>query len=64
MFVAEGFQVVHEDNKRILNFHIKNKERGLALASPILGSGLQISEALSLDFPDIDWFKEKVDVTR
>ncbi|MBY3621158.1 tyrosine recombinase XerS [Acinetobacter sp. CUI P1] len=64
MFIAEGFQVVYADNKRILNSHIKNKDRDLALVSLILGSGLRISEALSIDLVDIDWIKGKVDVTR
>ncbi|CAM3803868.1 tyrosine recombinase XerS [Paenibacillus glucanolyticus] len=64
VFVAEGFQGVCEPNKRIFNSHIKNKERDLALVSLILGSGLRISEALSLDLDDIDWLKAKVSVTR
>ncbi|MCT1402930.1 tyrosine recombinase XerS [Paenibacillus sp. p3-SID867] len=64
LFVAEGFQGICGPNKRILNSHLKNKERDLALVSLILGSGLRISEALSLDLDDIDWLKAKVSVTR
>lgn len=64
LFVAEGFQALFTDNKRILHSHIKNKERDLALISLILGSGLRISEALSLDLNDVDWMKAKVSVTR
>lgn len=63
-FVAEGFQTVCEENKRILNSHLKNKERNLALVSLILGSGLRISEALSIDLDDIDWLKAKISVVR
>lgn len=64
LFVAEGFQSCFEKNKRILNSHVKNKERDLALVSLVLGSGLRISEVLSLDLDDIDWLKAKVSVTR
>ena len=64
LFVAEGYRSVCEDNKRILNSHEKNKERDLALVSLILGSGLRVSEALSLDLDDVDWLKAKVSVTR
>jgi len=64
LFVAEGFQTVSVRNKRILNSHLKNKERDLALVSLILGSGLRISEALSLDLGDMDWIKAKASVTR
>ncbi|QLG39924.1 MULTISPECIES: tyrosine recombinase XerS [unclassified Paenibacillus] len=63
-FIAEGFQIVCKDNKRILNSHLKNKDRDLAFVSLILGSGLRVSEALSLDLPDIDWLKGKVLVNR
>lgn len=64
LFVAEGFQDIYRNNKRILNSHLKNKERDLSLVSLILGSGLRISETLSLDLDDIDWLKAKVSVTR
>ncbi|MDN4067639.1 tyrosine recombinase XerS [Paenibacillus vini] len=64
LFVAEGFGHSCVDNKRILNSYLKNKERDLALVSLILGSGLRISEALSLDLDNIDWLKARVSVTR
>ena len=64
LFVAEGFQSLCASNKRILNSHVKNKERDLALISLILGSGLRISEALSLDLDDMDWLKAKASITR
>jgi site-specific recombinase XerD len=64
MFVAEGFQLTCKDNRRLLNSHLKNKERDLALISLILGSGMRISEALSLDLDDMDWLKAKASVTR
>lgn len=49
---------------RILSSHKKNKERNLAAISLILGSGLRISEALSLDLKNIDWNKAEVSVNR
>jgi integrase len=52
------------ENKRLLNSHLKNKERDLALISLILRSGMRISEALSLDLDDMDWLKAKASVTR
>jgi site-specific recombinase XerD len=64
LFVAEGFLSSCSDNKRILNSHLKNKERDLALVSLILGSGLRISELISLDMNEMDWLKAEVSVTR
>lgn len=58
-FIAGGFQIIYKDNKRI-----QNKDRDLALVCHILDSDLRVSEALSLDLPDIDWLEDKVLVTR
>jgi len=64
LFIAEGFETTCSGNKRILNSHLKNRERDLALVSLILGSGVRISEAISLDLDDIDSLKAKISVTR
>ncbi|CAM4043897.1 tyrosine recombinase XerS [Paenibacillus alkaliterrae] len=64
LFVAEGFQGTCSGNKRILHSHMKNRERDLALVSLILGSGVRVSEALSLDLDEIDSLKAKISVTR
>ncbi|CCC86426.1 tyrosine recombinase XerS [Paenibacillus polymyxa] len=64
LFVAEGFKETIKDNRRILNSHLKNMERDLALISLILGSGMRISETIALDLNDIDRLKSKLSVTR
>lgn len=64
LFIAEGFEATCNGNKRIINSYLKNKERDLALVSLILGSGVRISEAISLDLDDIDSIKATISVTR
>lgn len=53
-FVAVDYPKFVADNKKLVNFHEKNKERDIALVSLILGSGLRVSEVVGLDLDDID----------
>jgi integrase len=64
LFISEGFDHIFDESSRVLSSHKKNKGRNLALISLILGSGLLISEALSLDMNNIDWEKEEVLIYR
>ena len=50
--------------KRLLHYYHLNRERDLALMSLILGSGLRINEAISLDLTDIDMLERGVLVER
>ncbi|WP_220028015.1 tyrosine-type recombinase/integrase [Paenibacillus sp. S02] len=54
LFITERFKEIVKYNKRLLNSHLKNVERDLALISLILGSGMRISEAIALDLNDIN----------
>lgn len=54
-FVASGYLETVRDNKRLTNYYMKNRERDTALISLILGSGLRVSEAVSIDLDMIDW---------
>lgn len=53
-FVAEGYGILHKDNKKLFNFHKFNRERDTAIVSLILGSGLRLSEVVNLDLDDLD----------
>ncbi|MDC3412966.1 tyrosine recombinase XerS [Terrihalobacillus insolitus] len=63
-FVAHEYGLVNKDNKKLSNFHKKNRERDTAIISLILGSGLRLSEITGLDLDDIDWHKNTVRVIR
>jgi integrase len=63
-FVADGFQSICDNNKRIFNAYLKNRERDLAIVSLILGSGMRISETLSLDLKDMDWTEAQATIIR
>lgn len=38
-FIVRDYGVLYQDNKKIVNFHLKNRERDTAIVSLILGSG-------------------------
>ncbi|MFN7249871.1 MAG: tyrosine recombinase XerS [Anaerobacillus sp.] len=63
-FVAHDYGLANQDNKKLSNFHIKNRERDTAIISLILGSGLRLSELVGLDIEDIDFQKNTVRVIR
>lgn len=63
-FVAYDFGFENKDNKKVYNFHKKNRERDTAIISLILGSGLRLSEVVGLEIDDIDWKKSRVRVIR
>lgn len=65
-FLADGYahELLRRNEKRKLSAHLKNRERDLALCSLILGSGLRLSEALSINLEDIDWKENTIAVTR
>ncbi|MCQ6282963.1 tyrosine-type recombinase/integrase [Bacillus sp. EB600] len=63
-FVASEYANLVQDSKRIYNAHIRNRERDVAIISLILGSGLRVSEVVSLDMDKIDWNKQHVLVKR
>jgi integrase len=53
-FVAVDYPLQMDDNKKLVNYHTKNKERDVALISLILGSGLRVSELAGLNVNDVD----------
>lgn len=63
-FVAQGYSVVFKEDKRKLRAYYQNQVRDLALISLILGSGLRVSEVVSIDCDKIDWNKQHVLVRR
>ncbi len=63
-FVAHEYGLINKANKKLLNFHKKNRERDTAIISLILGSGLRLAEITGLDLDDIDWKKNTVRVIR
>jgi len=63
-FVAHDYGIKNKDNKKIVNFHQKNRERDTAIISLILGSGLRLSEVVGLNVEDIDFRKHIVRVIR
>lgn len=63
-FVAHEYGIINKDNKKRLNFHLKNRERDTAIISLILGSGLRLSEVDGLDIEDIDFKKYTARVIR
>lgn len=65
LFIAHEYgKIVKEESKRKYNAYLRNKERDLALISLLLGSGLRISEALSIDIDTIDWRRNQADIVR
>ncbi|WP_416150605.1 tyrosine recombinase XerS [Salipaludibacillus sp. HK11] len=63
-FVAHDYGLINKDNKKLLNFHQKNRERDTAIVSLILGSGIRLSEVVGLNVDDIDFRKYTVRVIR
>lgn len=63
-FIASDYGDRNKQNKKVYNFHIKNRERDTALISLFLGSGLRLSELVGLDLDDIDFKKHSVRVIR
>ncbi|MBR2246296.1 MAG: tyrosine recombinase XerS [Bacilli bacterium] len=65
-FIREGYgrYLISKDEIRRHSAHKFNRERDLALISLMLGSGLRISEALSIDVDSIDWNRRQVDIVR
>jgi site-specific recombinase XerD len=63
-FIAEGYGHMISNQKRKYEAYLHNRERDLAIISLILGSGLRISEALSINIEDIDWKKRTIAVNR
>lgn len=64
IFVASGYGELIKDDKRSYNYYLRNRERDLALISLILGSGLRVSEAVSLDIDMIDFNNSFVLINR
>ncbi|EZH67408.1 integrase [Bacillaceae bacterium JMAK1] len=63
-FIAYDYGNLHEGNKKLVNFHLRNRERDTALISLILGSGLRLSEVVNLNVDDIDHSKYTARVIR
>ncbi|MFC4617682.1 tyrosine recombinase XerS [Camelliibacillus cellulosilyticus] len=63
-FVAHDYAVLFKDNKKLVNFHTRNRERDTAIVSLILGSGLRLSEIVGLDIDDLDLKKFSARVVR
>ncbi|CDQ41945.1 tyrosine recombinase XerS [Virgibacillus salexigens] len=65
-FIREdyGNYLLEKNQKRKHSSYLYNRERDLALISFMLGSGLRISEALSVNVDTIDWNNNQVDITR
>jgi len=63
-FVASGYGELFKDNKKLFNFHQRNRERDTAIVSLILGSGLRLSEIVGLDIDDLDLVKYSARVIR
>ncbi|GAK01906.1 tyrosine recombinase XerC [Geomicrobium sp. JCM 19037] len=63
-FVASEYGKLVTDNKKLVNFHLRNRERDTAVVSLILGSGLRLSEVVNLNVDDIDHSKYTARVIR
>ncbi|MEK4301364.1 tyrosine recombinase XerS [Oceanobacillus sp. FSL W8-0428] len=63
-FIAYDYGELYKDNKKLVNFHLLNRERDTAIVSLILGSGLRLSEVVNLDLDDIDHSKYTARVIR
>lgn len=65
-FIREtyGERLQEQGLKRKYKAYLRNRERDLALISLLLGSGLRISEALSIDIDKIDWRENQTEVVR
>lgn len=63
-FVAHEYGIINKENKKIVNFHTRNRERDTAIISLILGSGLRLSEVVGLNVEDIDFKKHTARVIR
>ncbi|WP_407946099.1 tyrosine recombinase XerS [Paenibacillus athensensis] len=64
LFVAHDYGEIYRKNKKIYNFHQKNRERDTAIISLILGSGLRLSEIAGCDTQDLDLKKCCIRVIR
>jgi site-specific recombinase XerD len=63
-FISYDYGQLHKDNKKLVNFHLLNRERDTAIVSLILGSGLRLSEVVNLNLDDIDHSKFTARVIR
>lgn len=63
-FIFEGYGYKISSQTRLYNAWLHNRERDLAIVSLILGSGLRISEALSINYNDINWERQTISVIR
>lgn len=65
-FIAEGYGklLLEQNQTRKYKAHLRNRERDLALVSTLLGSGLRIAEALTIDIDKIDWRNNTAEVIR
>lgn len=63
-FVANDYGELHKNNKKLVNFHLHNRERDTSIISFILGSGLRLSEIAGCDVVDVDLKKCCVRVIR
>ncbi|MCJ7843675.1 tyrosine-type recombinase/integrase [Lederbergia sp. NSJ-179] len=63
-FVASDYGRMIKENKRKYNYYLKNRERDLAIISLVLGSGLRVSETVSIDIDKVDWNNQHVLIRR
>lgn len=63
-FIAYDFGKIHQENKRIYHFYLRNNERDTAIISLILGSGLRLSEVSGANIDDLDLNKNLIRITR
>lgn len=63
-FVASGYGDLVRDQTRLYNYYVRNRERDTAIISLILGSGLRVSEVISIDLDMVDWNNHSVLIRR
>ncbi|CEH29103.1 hypothetical protein AM501_04370 [Aneurinibacillus migulanus] len=54
-FIRTGYPTLYPDNKKIQNFHQKNRERDIAILSLFLDSGLRAFELVGLNVDDVQF---------
>ncbi|NOU75712.1 tyrosine recombinase XerS [Paenibacillus sp. LMG 31458] len=64
LFVAYDYGELNKKDKKLYNFHQRNRERDTAIISLILGSGLRLSEIVGCEPQDLDLKKCCVRVIR
>ena len=65
--VAEFLDTVESGknlSKKSLSFHEKNKTRDLAITTLLLGTGIRVSECVSLDLKDLDMDNQRINIIR